>query len=102
MDFGAGVPLVFGQTLRVDANKTTFRWPAAVSFRAVRGAFASPQDIGLYAVNHAQSGTGTFFTDTAVPVTGTGAWYLVKRGGCTPTSWQSTLGAEPGRDIAIP
>ena len=33
---------------------------------------------------------------------GTGYWYLVRRGGCIQSSWQSSLGAEPGRDATLP
>lgn len=102
VDLGSGPPVVFGQTVRVDANKTTFRWTSVVAFRAVRGAFASPHDVGLYTVNLALSGTGASFSDPAAPAPGTGSWYLVKPGGCFQSSWQSSLGAEPGRDPAIP
>jgi hypothetical protein len=102
VNLGAGTPVVFGQTVVADANKTTFRWPASVSYRSVRGSFGSSADIGAYAVNRIALGSGTSIVDASTPNAGSGFWYLVKPGGCTPTSWQSTLGAQPGRDLAIP
>jgi len=99
---GPGPPAVFGQTVRANANKVSFQWNVAAQFRAVRGAFALPAQVGAYAVTMSWSGSGTSFIDAAVPPASTGLWYLVKPAGCTQTSWQSTLGAEPGRDAAIP
>lgn len=102
VNLGPGLPAVFGQTVLVDADKTTFRWPASASFRTARGSFVSSAAVGAYAVNAITMGLGVSFSDAAIPSPGTGYWYLVKRGGCTPTSWQSVLGLEPGRDAAIP
>ena len=102
VNLGPGPPVVFGQTVTVDSNKSTLRWPSAVSFRAVRGPFSSFVGIGAYAVNATVLGTGNSMNDSATPAAGTGFWYLVKRGGCSQTSWQSVLGLEPGRDTSIP
>ena len=102
VNLGSGTPVVFGQTVTADANKTTFRWPGAAAFRAVRGSFATSASIGAYGVQTITIGTGTVIVDSATPPAGTGFWFLVKAGGCTQTSWQSTLGQEPGRDTAIP
>ena len=102
VNFGAGTPLTFGQTLTVDANKATFRWPSSADFRQVRGTFASSASLGAYAVSSTILGTGTNFIDASIPSAGTGYWYLVKRGGCAQTTWQSALGSESGRDAAIP
>jgi hypothetical protein len=45
----------------------------------------------------------TVLTDAATPATGTGFFYLVRpAGSCRAGSWQSSLGAEPGRDAALP
>jgi hypothetical protein len=102
VNLGSGTPVTFGQTVTADADKVTFRWSTSVDYRAVRGSFATSTSIGAYAVQSITIATGSTLVDTASPAPGTGFWYLVKPGGCTPTSWQSVLGAEPGRDTAIP
>lgn len=102
VNLGPGPPAVFGQTVTADANKSTFRWPSSVSFREVRGSFVSSASVGAYAVTATILGAGNTFVDASTPVSGSGFWYLVKRGGCVQTSWQSTLGQEPGRDGSIP
>jgi hypothetical protein len=102
VNLGSGAPAVFGQTVTADADKKTFRWPGTAAFRAVRGSFGTSTSIGGYAVQTITIGTGTVVVEPATPPPGTGFWFLVKPGGCTPTSWQSTLGGEPGRDSAIP
>jgi hypothetical protein len=43
----------------------------------------------------------TSFTDDADPDSGSGFYYLA-RPDCLVGSWQSTFGAEPGRDAALP
>ena len=40
-------------------------------------------------------------TDSSEPASGTGFYYLV-RPDCLVGSWQTSLGAEPGRDLALP
>ncbi len=40
-------------------------------------------------------------TDSSVPDSGAGFYYLV-RPDCGVGSWQTTLGAEPERDLALP
>ena len=102
VNLGSGAPALFGQTVTADPDKTTFRWPSVVSFRAVRGSFTTSTSIAAYAVQKITIGTGNALVEPATPAPGTGFWILVKPGGCTPTSWQSTPGAEPGRDSAIP
>jgi hypothetical protein len=102
VNLGPGPPVVFGQTVTADANKTSFKWSSVVPFRLVFGSFSSSAGIGAYAVTATIMGTGNNFTDAAPPAAGTGLWYLVKPGGCSQTSWQSALGLEPGRDAAIP
>ncbi|MEJ2088838.1 MAG: hypothetical protein P8Y69_10285, partial [Gammaproteobacteria bacterium] len=44
---------------------------------------------------------GTSFADEVVPDRDEGFFYVVKPS-CAVGSWQSTLGAEPGRDAALP
>lgn len=102
VDLGPGPAAVFGQTIASDADKSTLRWPSAVPFRSVKGAFATSANIGAYTVTVASTGAGSSYFDPATPAAGTGFWYLVRRWGCAQYSWQSTLGAEPGRDSALP
>jgi hypothetical protein len=97
-----GTPVVWTQAITVAANKTTFQWTSVAAYRMVRGSFTNAASIGTYVVNDTKLATANTFTDAAVPSPGTGFWYLVKSGGCGPTSWQSVLGQEPGRDTAIP
>ena len=40
-------------------------------------------------------------TDSSTPVSGAGFYYLV-RPDCLVGSWQTSLGAEPERDLALP
>ena len=102
VNLGPGPPVVFGQTLEADANKVVVRWSSSVAFRAVRGPFASSTNIGSYSVSFTATGSGTSVSDPSTPAPGTGYWYLVRRGGCIQSSWQSSLGAEPGRDATLP
>jgi hypothetical protein len=102
VNLGAGTPAVFSQTVSADADKTTFRWPTGLAYRAVRGTFTTSTSIGAYAVQTITIATSNVVVEPSTPAAGTGFWILVKPGGCTPTSWQSTLGSEPGRDSAIP
>jgi hypothetical protein len=102
VDLGPGPPVVFGQTIRSSANKIDISWPNPVSFKTVRGVFASSTNIGAYAVNFTATGMGTAVSDAAMPLPGFGFWYLVKPWECIQSSWQSTLGLEPGRDVSIP
>jgi hypothetical protein len=101
VNLGPGPPVPFGQTVTA-SSKVVFQWPSVVSYRAVRGSFVTSTGIGAYVVNATFQGTGNTITDPAAPTAGTGFWYLVKRGGCTQTSWQSVVGSEPGRDASIP
>ncbi len=99
VSLGSGPATVFPQTLLAAASKTSFAWTSPVGFHAVRGPLGS---VAGYAVDLTFQGTGTSVSDASLPMAGTGFWYLVKQGGCTRTSWQSVLGAEPGRDAALP
>jgi hypothetical protein len=45
----------------------------------------------------------TTLTDASIPPVAAGFYYLVRLAGtCSAASWQSTVGAEPGRDLALP
>jgi hypothetical protein len=74
-----------------------------VDYEYALGDFESSAEIGSYAADERGTGTGTYFVDDTTPAAGTGLWYLFRpncpQGGC---SWQSALGAEPGRDAALP
>ena len=99
VNLGPGPGTVFSQTLLARADKVAFGWATPADFHAVRGPLGS---LPSYAVDLAFQGTGTTLADASLPAAGTGFWYLVKQSGCTRTSWQSFLGAEPGRDAALP
>lgn len=91
-------PAVIGQTL-LATGKDVFAWSTSASVVYVRGPLAG---VGVYAhdvVEPLLLALG--FTDTSAPASGAGFYYLVKPN-CGVGSWQSSLGAEPGRDTALP
>jgi hypothetical protein len=102
VDPGPGPAAVFGQTILAQANKGDYTWPIAVDFEAVRGGFVLSPDVGTYVFDAETSGNGTVITDFELPAPSNGFWYLVRPGGCDLSSWQTTLGVEPGRDPALP
>ena len=93
-------PVVFGETI-VAVTPDTFTWASPADVMFVRGDLAS---VGSYQVDDSGVLIGaTSLTDAAVPATGTGYYYLVRlAGSCTVGSWQSVIGAEPGRDQVLP
>ncbi len=92
--------VVFGEEIRA-ATRDTLTWvsPADVTF--VRGELAT---VGSYGVNDSGVLYGaTSMTDAALPSEGMGFYYLVRPADtCDFGSWQSVLGAEPGRDESLP
>jgi hypothetical protein len=91
-------PAPLGQTI-VAADAQTFSWPLAADVVYVRGHLA---EVGVYGFGLVDSlPLTTSLTDVDVPVVGSGFWYLL-RPDCPVGSWQSTIGAEPGRDAALP
>ncbi len=59
-------------------------------------------DVSSYTVDLVDSIALTSeLTDSSVPVSGAGFYYLV-RPDCLVGSWQTSLGAEPERDVALP
>jgi hypothetical protein len=91
-------PAPLGQTL-VATDPETFSWGVPVDVVYVQGDLAG---ISSYEVE--TSGlllSATSLTDAAVPASGAGSWYLVKPV-CFVGSWQSEVGAEPGRDEVLP
>jgi hypothetical protein len=91
--------VVFGQTISPpDENSITWTNPAEVAF--VKGDLAG---IDTYQVisGGAVSGATSISTFGDMPAPGDGFWYLVRPAGdCSTLSWQSSPGAEPGRDAA--
>jgi cytosine/adenosine deaminase-related metal-dependent hydrolase len=93
-------PVVFGQTLiATDAN--SFSWGIAADVKFVRGDLST---MPAYLVNlSGDLSKATVLTDATIPTVGTGFFYLVRPAGtCRVGSWQSSVGAEPGRDAALP
>jgi len=91
-------PAVFGHTL-LATGPSTFGWASPAPVAHVRGSLAG---VGAYAWD--LFGTlppGVAFFDADQPAGGAGFYYLVKPS-CFVGSWQSELGAEPGRDEALP
>ena len=89
--------VVLGRTV-LATSKTVFAWDASLDVRWVRGPLAS---VATYVTD----GSGTLaetssLTDAAVPAAGAGSYYLFAPD-CPGRSYQSTLGAEPGRDVAV-
>jgi Tol biopolymer transport system component len=89
-------PLVFGETV-LPVSSTTFAWTTAADVRFVRG----PLDmVDVLAVD--DSGVvlnALSYSDSAVPTLGAG-WYYLFAPDCDARSYQTTLGAEPNRDLA--
>jgi len=94
----AGVPEVFGQpVLASDAN--TFAWAVPADVIYVRGSLDA---VGAYTFDTMQPLTGaTSLEGMSTPAPGAGLYYLV-RADLPLASWQTSLGAEPGWDLALP
>jgi hypothetical protein len=92
--------VVFGQTLTA-SDATTFSWPTPADVKFIRGDLAT---MSSYAFDQSGDLSGaTSLTDTTIPPVGSGFFYLVRpAGSCRAGSWQSSPGAEPGRDLALP
>jgi hypothetical protein len=89
-------PLVFPAEV-VALNNTTFTWNTLLDARFVRGLLSS---VRTYATN--LSGTlrdATRYLDLDTPPAGNGYYYIFAPD-CPGRSYQTTLGAEPGRDLA--
>jgi hypothetical protein len=91
--------VVFGQTVSAQ-DQSSFSWPNPVDVAFVKGPLA---DVGTYGV----SGGGAASQATSIssaddnPAASEGLYYLVRLAGeCSTSSWQTSLGAEPGRDAA--
>jgi hypothetical protein len=88
--------VIFPATVTAPSN-TTFTWGMALDARFVRGPLGAPFS---YATN--LSGTlieTAGFLDAGVPAVGSG-WYYMFAVDCPGRSYQTSPGAEPGRDLA--
>lgn len=91
-------PAVFGQSLQA-TERDTFGWSSALDVLYVRGPLVT---VGGYSTDVLLAlPQATAFTDTATPLADAGFFYLV-RPDCPAGSWQTSPGAEPGRDAALP
>ncbi len=91
-------PAVFGQTI-LALYPTTFVWDNPADIVYVRGDLAG---VSSYTVNLVQSIPLTpGFTDFSTPLPDAGFFYLV-RPDCPVGSWQTSVGAEPARDVELP
>jgi hypothetical protein len=92
--------VVFGQTIQA-TTPDTFTWSSPADVMFVRGDLAT---VGSYGVDNSGTLLGaTSLSDAFAPSPGTGVYYLIRlAGSCTVGSWQSVLGAEPGRDQVLP
>jgi hypothetical protein len=91
-------PAIFGQDV-VAEDQQTFSWPLAADVVFVKGNLAN---VSTCTVDLVDSVTLTSeLTDSSEPASGAGFFYLV-RPDCLVGSWQTSLGAEPERDLALP
>ena len=94
-------PVIFGQDLRA-LDALTFSWAAPADIEFVTGDLA-----GVSAYTVSSSGSALDATSISAagdsPAPGTGFYYLVRLGGdCAAGSWQTIVGVEPVRDLALP
>ena len=66
----------FGQTVRA-LDKFNFAWPSPADYQLATGTFVVSADIGTYAIDFCQLGSGTTYNDT-LPGAGLGYWYLFR------------------------
>jgi len=78
-------------------NNTTFTWGVALDARFVRGPLYTLPPYGTNLSGTLVEAVG--FLDAGVPATGTG-WYYMFAVDCPGRSYQTSPGAEPGRDLA--
>jgi hypothetical protein len=92
--------VVFGQTLTA-TNATAFSWATPADVKFVRGDLST---MSTYQFDWSGDlGKATSITDATTPALGSGFFYLVRlAGSCTAGSWQSSVGAEPARDLILP
>ena len=85
------------EIVAVDAD--SFSWDSAADVQFVKGGLATVASYGVFSTGSLP--LVTMLVDPDQPSQGTGFYYLV-RPDCPVGSWQSSLGAEPGRDASLP
>jgi cytosine/adenosine deaminase-related metal-dependent hydrolase len=96
---GQGV-VVFGQSL-LAGDTDDFTWGAPADVKFVRGDLATMSSYLVDRVGDLDDATS--LADPDLPIVGSGFFYLVRpAGSCLAGSWQSSPGAEPARDTALP
>ncbi|MCP3981589.1 MAG: hypothetical protein GY716_20000 [bacterium] len=90
----------FPETI-VPFTDDALHWATAVDVDWVRGELTH---VSQYTTNGSGSASdATQLDDPVAPAPGFGFFYLISLGGdCTAASWQSSIGAEPQRDAALP
>jgi 5-methylthioadenosine/S-adenosylhomocysteine deaminase len=93
-------PVVFDESI-LASDTSTFNWTAPADVNFVRGDLAQ---VAGYAVTLSGSLSGaTSLADGDFPSPGSGFWYAIRPGGsCLVGSWQTSVGAEPNRDLILP
>jgi hypothetical protein len=91
-------PAIFEQDV-VAEDSQTFSWPVAADVVFVRGDLAEVSNCVVDLVDSIALTNN--LTDASEPASGAGFFYLV-RPDCVAGSWQTSLGAEPGRDLVLP
>ncbi len=91
-------PAPLGQTLLAN-DAQMFVWSLPVEVLYARGPISG---VATYTTDVVQAlPQGSVLTDATQPAAGAGFYYLV-RPDCPAGSWQTTPGAEPGRDAVLP
>ena len=93
-------PVIFGQNIEAP-DQNSLIWPNPVDVAYVMGDLSQ---ISTYTVLSGGVAPFSIFLSTFgdEPAPGTGFWYLMRLAGdCMNPSWQTSLGAEPGRDAAM-
>ena len=92
--------VVFGQTINLP-NSDQLSWPQPADVAFVKGDLLAVNMYNVIAFGTASYATFFDIAGDSPPPRG-GFYYLVRPAGdCTVPSWQSILGEEPGRDIAL-
>jgi hypothetical protein len=84
-------------------EKAVFFWGNVSTNWLAIGGFVGSADIGVYDANlfFDVVSDSDGFLENAVPAPDTAYWYLM-RPECSAGSWQTSVGAEPARDTALP